>query len=154
MTRKYLGPTSSRWLQLSSNPDRPLSTISETTMNTLIAITGLRGLIATAIFGALASSYSAVFAADLDPNSPSQIVKFADLNISNPPGAALLYARIQAAAQSVCSYYVFESDAAETRCINGSIANAVTKVNQPALFAVYNAKNKTPLPTALVSQSR
>jgi hypothetical protein len=67
---------------------------------------------------------------------------------------AALYARIQLAAQSVCSFYVFKSDAAENGCINDAIASAVSKVNQPALFAVYNAKNKTPLPTALVSQSR
>ena len=123
-------------------------------MNTLIATTGLRGLIATAIVGALASSFSAVSAAEINLNSSSQIVKFADLNITRPPGAAVLYARIRAAAKSLCSYYVFQSDAAESKCINDAIANAVTKVNEPALFAVYNAKNKTPLPTALVSQSR
>jgi UrcA family protein len=123
-------------------------------MNTFIATTGLRGLIATAMLGALASSFSAVSAADINPKSTSQTVKFADLNISNPLGAAALYARIQLAAQSVCSFYVFKSDAAENGCINDAIASAVSKVNQPALFAVYNAKNKTPLPTALVSQSR
>jgi len=123
-------------------------------MNTLIATTGLRRLIATAIVGALASSFGTVSAADVRLDSRSQIVKFADLNISNPPGAATLYARIRAAAESVCSYYVFTSDGAEKRCINNAIANAVTKVNEPALFAVYNAKNKPRLPAALVSQRR
>jgi UrcA family protein len=121
-------------------------------MNTSTASTGLRGLIATAIFGALVASFSAVSAAD--PSSVSVNVKFADLNISSPPGALVLYDRIGAAAQGACSYYWFETDADEARCVHDAIANAVTKVNRPALFAVYNAKNKTPLPTALVSQSR
>lgn len=123
-------------------------------MNTLTTSTGLRGLIATAIFGALASSFSAVSAADASSEPTRLIVKFADLNISSPAGALTLYERIRAAAQGACSYYWFKTDADEARCVHDAIANTVTKVNRPALFAVYNAKNKTPLPTALVSQSR
>lgn len=123
-------------------------------MNTLTTSTGLPGLIAAAIFGALTSSFSAVCAADPGTEPVSVTVKFADLNVSKPPGPAVLYARIKAAAESACSFYWFKSDADQERCVHGAIANAVTKVNQPALFAVYNAKNKTPLPTPLVSQSR
>jgi UrcA family protein len=123
-------------------------------MNILIASSGRGGLIATLIVGAFASSVGATFAADENLGSSSQIVKFADLNITTPPGAAVLYGRIQAAAVSTCSFFVFQSDAAETRCINDAIAKAVTKVNEPALFAVYNAKNKTLKPMALMSQSR
>src|SRR5215475_14912617 len=105
-------------------------------MNTLTVSIGLRRLIGTAIYGALALSCGAVYGAEsLDPGS--RIVKFADLNISDPPGAAALYARIQAAAESVCSHYVFKSDEAEHGCVHDAIANAVTKVNQPALSAVY-----------------
>jgi UrcA family protein len=121
-------------------------------MNISTASTGLRGLIATAIFGALASSFSAVSAAD--PSSVSVTVKSADLNISTPSGALTLYNRIRAAAENVCSYYWFETDAAEARCVNDAIANAVTKVNQPALSAVYNTKYKITVPSTLVSQSR
>ena len=40
------------------------------------------------------------------------------------------------------------------RCVHDAIANAVTKINQPALSAVYHAKNKTSVPSNLVSQSR
>jgi UrcA family protein len=121
-------------------------------MNTLTAPTRL-GLVATAIFGALASSFSAVSAADAGTESVRLTVKFADLNLSKPPGAAVLYARINAAANSVCSFYWFKSDVVQDRCVHDAIASAVIKVNQPALFAVYNAKNKTSLPTALVAQS-
>jgi UrcA family protein len=129
-----------------------LSTIQETTVNTSTASTGLRGLIATTIFGALASSFSAVSAAD--PGSAGITVKFADLNIASPSGALVLYERIRAAAQRVCSYYWFQTDADEARCLQDAIANAVTKVNQPALSAVYNTRYKISVPSTLVSQSR
>ena len=55
-------------------------------MNTSTASTGLRGLIATAIFGALASSFSAVSAAD-PSSSVSVTVKTANLNLSDRSGA-------------------------------------------------------------------
>jgi UrcA family protein len=120
-------------------------------MNSSSRSTGLRGLIAAAIFGALASSFSAISAAD--PSSASINVKYADLNIASPSGALVLYERIRAAAQSACNYFWFKTDADEARCVQNTIANAVTKVNQPALSAVYNAKYKTSAPSTLVSQS-
>jgi UrcA family protein len=121
-------------------------------MNTLTASTGLRGLIATVIVGALAVSFSAV-AADARSKPINVNVKFADLNVSSQAGARVLYERIRAAAENGCSYYWFKSDADQVRCVHDSIANAVSKVDRFALYAVYNAKNKTPLPTALASQS-
>jgi UrcA family protein len=120
-------------------------------MNTSSPSTGLRSLIVTAIFGALASSFSAVSAAD--PSSASVTVKYADLNIASPSGALVLYERIRAAAQSACNYFWFKTDADEARCLQNTIAKAVTKVNEPALSAVYNAKYKISAPGTLVSQS-
>jgi UrcA family protein len=120
-------------------------------MNTSSPSTGLRGLIATAIFGALASSFSAVSTAD--PSSASITVKYADLNIATPSGALLLYERIRAAAQSACNYFWFKTDADEARCLQNTIAKAVTQVNEPALSTVYNAKYKILAPGPLVSQS-
>jgi len=120
-------------------------------MNPSTSSTGLRGLVATAIFVVLAPSLSTVSAAD--PTSASRTVKFADLNISNPSGAHVLYMRILAAAQVVCSYYSFATDAEKASCVRDATADAVIKINQPALSAVYNAKNKPPVPS-LVSQSR
>jgi UrcA family protein len=121
-------------------------------MNTSTPSTGLCALVANAIFGALASSFSAVSAAD--PSSASVTVKYADLNVASPSGALVLYERIRAAAKSACSYFWFKTDADEARCVQNAIASTVTKVNQPALSAVYNAKNKTALEPALVSQGR
>lgn len=123
-------------------------------MNTVTSSTGLRGLIAIAIFGAFACSLSPVSAADAGSKPIGVNVKFADLNISSQAGARVLYDRIQAAAKGACSYYWFKTDADEARCVHEAIANSVTKLDRLALFALYNAKNKTPLPTARVSQSR
>ena len=122
-------------------------------MNTSTASTGLRGLIAAAILGALASGFSAVSAAD-PSSSVSVTVKFADLKISNPSSALVLYERIRAAAQGACSYYWFKTGADEARCVHNAIANAVGKVNQPELSAVYNTKYKTVASGTLVSQNR
>src|SRR5215831_18605476 len=122
-------------------------------MNTSTPFTGLRGIIATAIFGALASSFSAVSAAD-DPNPVSITVKYADLNIASPSGALVLYGRIRAAAQDACSYFWFKTGVDEARCVRNTIASAVTKVNEPALSAIYDANYKTSAPSLLVSESR
>ena len=121
-------------------------------MNTSTPSTSLRGLIATAIFGALASSFSAVSAADL-PSSAGATVKYAGLNIVSPSGALVLYERIRAAAQRACAYFWFKTEADEARCVHNTIEKAVTAVNQPALSAVYNAKYKISLPSLRVSRS-
>ena len=121
-------------------------------MSTSSPSSGLRGLIATAIFGALASSFSAVSAADL--SSANISVKYAVLNLASRSGALVLYERIRTAAQSACNYFWFETDAAEARCVQNTIASAVTKIDRPALSAVYNAKFKISAPSRLVSQSR
>jgi UrcA family protein len=123
-------------------------------MNSSTASSHLRSLIAAAIFGALASSFGAAFAAGADSDPVSVNVRYSDLNLSSPQGALVLYNRIQMAAENACSYWWFRTDADENRCVHDAIANTVTKVNHPALFAVYNAKNKAPLPGTLVSQSR
>ena len=103
------------------------------------------------IVGALAASFSAVSAAD--PSSVSVRVKSADLNIAKPSDALVLYNRIAAAAQGACSYYWFERDADEARCVHDAITNVVSKINRPELSSVHNAKYKTSVPNTLVSQS-
>jgi UrcA family protein len=124
----------------------------ETIMNPSTTSIGLRGLIATAIFGFLGLGLCVVAAAD--SSAESRTVKFADLDISNPSGAHVLYRRIRAAAQVVCSYYFFSTDTDKAHCVRDATADAVTKINQPALSAVYNANNKTSAPSGLVPQTR
>jgi UrcA family protein len=124
----------------------------ETIVKTSTTSTGLPGPIATAIFGFLGLGLCVVAAAD--PNAESRTVRFADLDMSNPSSAHVLYRRIQAAAQVVCSYHFFATDTDKARCVREATADAVTKINQPALSAVYSANNKTSAPSRLVSQSR
>jgi UrcA family protein len=121
-------------------------------MNTSTPSTGLRGLAAAAILGALAASFSGVAAADPSSSAPIT-VKYSDLNIASPSGAAVLYERIRAAAQNACGYFWFKTDADEALCVHNTIAKAVNKINQPALSAVFVEKYKASAPSALVSQS-
>lgn len=121
-------------------------------MNPSTPTTRFRGLVAIAIFVVLAPTFSIVSAAD--PSSDSRTVRFADLNISTPSGAHALYMRILAAAQVVCSRQPFATDGEKASCVRDAIADAVTKINEPALSALHSAKNKPPVPSGLVSQSR
>lgn len=124
-------------------------------MNTITPSTRLRGLIAKALISAVAASFTVVCTAG-NTETVSVIVKYADLNVSNPEGAATLYRRIAAAASSVCGPYETDSWHRESRstvnaCIHKAIADAVTKVGQPALIAVYNAKNRERLPITVAA---
>jgi len=110
-------------------------------MNAIFRSRTLCGVMTSAIMAGAFAASLCVSAAGADTQSVSRIVKYADLEISSPAGAAELYHRIDAAAATVCSYFWFRSAAAEARCINDAIANAVADVNEPALFAVYNLKN-------------
>jgi UrcA family protein len=126
-------------------------------MNSQITFTNLHGLIATAIFGALALSFTAVSAAAATASNPvgSSIVNFRDLDLSTPEGANALYRRIRRAATDVCWLDTGADDPAKTvvyLCIRRAVTNAVIKINKPALFAIYNAKNKPPLPITLTAE--
>jgi UrcA family protein len=108
-------------------------------MNSSSRCAGLRGSIVTAIFGTLVVGFSAV--SSPNPSSASITVKYADLNIHSPSGARALYERIRAAAKSACNYFWFKRDADEASCVEITVRDAVSKVNQPALSAVYNSKH-------------
>jgi len=105
------------------------------------SVTGFRGVTTRAIFGLLALSLCA--AASADPLAESRTVRFTDLDVSTPAAAHALYGRIRAAAQVVCSYYFFLTDSEKARCVRDATAEAVSGINQPALYAVYAANNRT-----------
>jgi UrcA family protein len=119
------------------------TTCWETTMNTMATANRFRSLIATALFGVLSSSLAALPAA-ADSFEPLQVtVMFGDLDVSHSQGAAVLYRRIFAAAEKVCSPYDgggLSNKMQRDACVNKAIVDAVTAVNQPALLAVYSAK--------------
>ena len=126
-----------------------LQTIRETIMNTTMTSASLRRVIATAIMSAWVSGGAAVCAAADRLEKLQVTVKYGDLNVSNPQGAATLYARIRAAASEVCRPLDRRGYGPETSlrvCMRKAIADAVAKVNQPALSALYSAQNGTSQP--------
>jgi UrcA family protein len=123
-------------------------------MNSMTTIVRFRTVIATALFGAVASSL-AVLPAVADNVDAIQItVNYGDLNLSNPQGAAALYSRIQAAAKDGC--WSFEGPGIQATlqyngCVDEAIVGAVTQVNNPALSAVYSAHAGKEVPPRLTS---
>jgi UrcA family protein len=126
----------------------------ETTMNTMTTANRFHSLIAASLFGVLSSSLAALPAA-ADSFEPIKVtVKFGDLDISHRQGAAVLYGRIRAAAQNVCSPFYGSGLSAKMHldaCVKKAIADAVTTVDEPALFAVYSTKMGKTVPARVAS---
>jgi UrcA family protein len=112
-------------------------------MNTIDSSKKFRRLTRLVILSVVAAGSAAVCNA-ADDDVRHEIVRYADVNISTPQGAAALFARLQGAAQRVCRQPDEESLFASTQahaCITKAVATAVSQVNQPTLTALYNSKN-------------
>ena len=106
-------------------------------MNTTIQNTAR----AAAIFlcGAIALCTLQVTAQAADDALPSKRVSYADLDISKPAGAKVLYRRIVRAANDVCYVSGLDSFGAAqlmNRCVDSAIDAAVKDVGSPALSAL------------------
>jgi UrcA family protein len=89
--------------------------------------------------GAIALSTLQVTAHAADDALPSQRVSYADLDISKPAGAKVLYGRIVAAARHVCAvsgYRDLGSMQWMNKCTDQAIDKAVKDVGSPALSAL------------------
>ena len=114
-----------------------------------ISTTNAIRLAAATLCGAISSGLTSLpaGAAGLEPLSVT--VKYGDLDVSRPQGAATLYSRIRAAAEKVCSPLEGGGVAAKMRfnaCIDRAISDAVETIHQPELSAFYSAKRGTPRP--------
>jgi UrcA family protein len=123
-----------------------LTASQETIMNALTTSIRLPNLIATAIFGTFALTGGAASMAADGEDVRQVVVKYGDLAVSNPQGAATLYSRIRAAANEVCNADDYGSRDLGSRasvdaCVRKSISGAVTTVGRAELFAIYNAKH-------------
>jgi UrcA family protein len=86
-------------------------------------------------------------------DSHSVTVNYRDLNLSTIEGATTLYQRLRGAARAVCdgpetgvhAYQEWRS------CYQAAIADAVSKVNNPLLTALYRGPNKQPV-TAMLTK--
>lgn len=122
-------------------------------MNTITS-TPLRTLVAGAILSALACSFATVSSADDGTSPPQVIVKYGDLDVSTSKGTTTLYSRIHGAADDVCSRMYHSTEAYrrhKDECLQKVIADAVTKVNEPALYAVFASKYGISAPVVLAA---
>lgn len=114
-------------------------------------------LLASAVAGVLATGFASLASAGGSLQVPEATVNYSDLSVSSSRGATVLYGRIRAAAEGLCSplyHGDLSSRMHRNACVQQSIADAVGKVNQAALFAVYNAKNERPLPMIVAAGQR
>jgi UrcA family protein len=106
-------------------------------MNTTIQNTARAA--AFLLCGAIALCTLQVTARAADEGLPSKRVSYADLDISKPEGAKVLYRRIVKAANEVCDYpglKTLGTAKAINHCIDFAIDNAVKDVGSPALSAL------------------
>jgi UrcA family protein len=79
---------------------------------------------------------------------PKETVKFQDLNIDSPAGAAALYQRLHAAAQHVC-FAEWDRDPIKVQraeaCANEAEYRAVSQLNFTELTAYYQMKSRQDL---------
>lgn len=102
-----------------------------------------RALLAASLLTTV-SSLTALPAAAADSDSHSMVVRYSDLDITQPKDALTLYSRITEAATRVCPALIsadLQSTGRMRGCVNKAIADSVAKINQPALTAVYEARH-------------
>jgi|SRR5580704_1104374 UrcA family protein len=119
-----------------------------------ITSTPLRTLVVGAILSALALGFATVSRAEEDASPPQVIVKYGDLDVSTSRGAVALYGRINGAADDVCSRMYTNTETYrrhKNACLQKVIADAVNKVNEPVLSAVFTSKYGVAAPVVLAA---
>jgi UrcA family protein len=108
----------------------------------MIMNTGIQNTARAAAFflcGAIVVCALQVTARAADDALPSRRVSYADLDISKPAGAKVLYGRIVRAAKDVCHYSPtgpLGLSQSSRSCVDHAIDNAVRDVGSPALSAL------------------
>ena len=108
----------------------------------------------TVMIFALALGYQSAYAAPPE-NVPSIVVHFTDLDLSRSEAAAVLYERLDGAAEAVCAPL---DDRALGRhmsfkaCVQAAISAAVAKIDRPALTAYHEAKTNRRNATIQIAQ--
>lgn len=125
-------------------------------MHTMTRSIPMRRTLAAAIVGVFALGFGTVTAAADEFGVAKANIRYGDLNLATSQGAKVLYERINSASYVVCqSYGRDRNDNPDPRalqaCRKKIIADAVTKIGKPALYAVYNAKNAKAPPAPVVT---
>jgi len=108
----------------------------------------LRCVLVAVFLGSLSTIAAAAGAGD---DVPKRTVRFADLNLSNTTGVAVLYRRIRSAARAVCEPAVMRDlqlTLLQQRCTEEAIERAVSDVNSPLLTSYYRAKARPAITVA------
>ena len=124
-------------------------------MNTKTRSNPIRRTLAVALISAFAFGFGTIAAAADEFGVPKANIQYGDLNLATPQGAKVLYERIIGASYAVCqSFDRDRNDNADPlalrACTKKIIADAVTKIGKPALYAVYNGRHATPVPAPIV----
>jgi UrcA family protein len=93
-----------------------------------------------AVVGLFVGSMASSIANAHMPPAPTRVVEYADLNVTQQPGAEALYRRIENAARSVCRVDATEPLAyvAQMRtCEEDAVAHAVADADLPMLTGLY-----------------
>jgi UrcA family protein len=100
-------------------------------------------LLATATLATGLTVDHASAASAFDDGPKNVVVRYSDLNLSQPQDASTLYNRIQRAARAACENGEAESLARLQRfhkCIDQAVTNAVAKVSSRQLTEIYEAQ--------------
>ena len=101
--------------------------------------------------------YNAARADEPENTVPHKVVSFRDLNLSSPEGVAVLYRRINSAAQEVCGS-PDRYDLSQLKlqiCVKDAVSRAIAQVNNPMLTSLYQAKTgKVDKKTTTLAQAR
>jgi UrcA family protein len=112
-------------------------------MNTLLKLASVTTALITAV--ALSAPSFAAATVEGEAGAPTQVVHFADLDLSTAMGIHTLYGRIQIAARQVCLKIVEPTSASShienLKCRQTLIDAAVEQVNRPALTALHTGKS-------------
>jgi UrcA family protein len=101
-------------------------------------------VIGTALVIAAASMIAAVASAKGDDGRVSTVVRYGDLNLSQPGDVARLYARLKDASEKVCyvsdDYHNLRLKQVQADCMQGALNRAVERVNEPKLTQLHAAE--------------
>jgi UrcA family protein len=104
----------------------------------------MKNVIPCALLALFAGSLSAIAAAaQFSDQVPTQVVQFADLDVSSSEGATMLYRRIRGAARAVCESVdarTLEAKIPRHGCEDQAVERAVAQVHAPALDRYYNSR--------------
>jgi len=101
---------------------------------------GARKILLGGVVVLMGIASAAVSASPASASTRSVTVRYAELDLSRPAGAQVLYNRIQQAALQVCNGFVGPFSEMHTRaspCYKDAVEHAVAQVNSPQLSAIH-----------------